>query len=328
MGEWIRLVLDFQNRAMLICIGNSPNRPNCKSRATMTLSHPELWRLDCYNLICFGPGAPRNEEIFHKQSGNRVSFPLERVFEDTSPPLKDHYVRDPRGLVQLPTLVVKEFYSDPPLPARFSRLSNLSVEGNVVVFDYHHISDFLTSQEVYNEVVPYENARTHWAVKEGNLLEKLTALWYKRAIGERPKIFGLDEWPLVKREHIAVMMPYAHAFDPVYEAIKGACAKVRCSPLRVDEIYGTNWVVKDIFTTIDTGRLVICDITGRNPNVLYEVGIAHARNVEVVLITQNDDDVPFDLRHIRYVRYSTDVAGLEKLEFDLVQTIESALRTA
>ena len=124
------------------------------------------------------------------------------------------------------------------------------------------------------------------------------------------------------------MMPYALEFAPVYESIKRACAKVRCEPLRVDEIYGTNPVVKDIFTTIDTGKLVICDITGRNPNVLYEVGIAHARNVDVVLITQNEGDVPFDLQHIRNLRYSTDVDGLAKLESDLIQTIQSALSMA
>ena len=305
----------------------------------MTLSHPELWRLDCYNLICYGTFDPPNEEIIQKPSG-QASFERRRLFEFTSPDLKQRYGADLSALAELPALVVAECalnarYPDyPVVPARFSYLHNIRQVGGDVIFDYRHISSLLTSQEVFTSILPVtgkgitENHRTHWAVKGGNLIEKLTALWDKRAVDEKPKIFGLDEWPLVKREHIAVMMPYATEFASVYEAIKGACAKVRCKPLRVDKIYGTNWVVKDIFTTIDTGRLVICDITGRNPNVLYEVGIAHARNVEVVLITQNDDDVPFDLRHIRYVRYSTDVAGLAKLETDLVQTIESALRTA
>lgn len=307
----------------------------------MTLSHPELWRLDCYNLICFSANAPRNEDIFRTPSGE-ASFDRVRLFEYTSPELVQRYGGNIAALAELPTLVVAECalnarYPDyPGVPARFSYLNNIRQVGVDVIFDYRHISSLLTSKEVFTSILPasqsgrrsVENSRTHWAVKEGNLLEKLTALWNRRANSEKPKIFGLDEWPLVKGEHIAVMMPYATEFDPVYEAIKGACAKVRCSPLRVDEIYGTNWVVKDIFTTIDTGRLVICDITGRNPNVLYEVGIAHARNVEVVLITQNDDDVPFDLRHIRYVRYSTDAESLAKLETDLVQTIKSALSTA
>lgn len=290
-----------------------------------TINHPDLWQLDSYNLICCGRGSPRSEEIFHRQSGNGASFPLARVFEDTSTSLKGHYSQNLPRLAQLPTLVVKEFYSDSPLPARFSRLSNLRVEGYMVIFDYHHISGFLTSQEVYNEIVPYVNARTHWAVKEGNLIEKLTALWYKRAIGEKPKFFGLDEWPLGKRDHIAVMMPYFSEFDPVYEAIKQACAAVDCPALRVDEIYGTNLVVKDIFTTIDTSKLVICDITDKNPNVLYEAGIAYTRNVDVILLTQKSEDVPFNLGQVRYIQYFPNGEGLQKMKAELVKTIESAL---
>ena len=307
----------------------------------MTLNHPEFWRLDCYNLICFGATAPRNEEIFRMTSGES-SFERGRLFEWTSPELKQRYGDDIAALAELPTLVVAECslttrYPDyPGVPARFSYLRNIRQEGWDVIFDYRHISSRLTSQEVFTSILPApqhgrrstENHRTHWAVKEGNLLERLTALWNKRAISEKPKIFGLDDWPLVKGEHIAVMMPYAPAFDPVYAAIKGACTKVRRSPLRVDEIYGTNLVGKDIFTTIATSSLVICDITGRNPNVLYETGIAHAVNVDVVLITQNDDDVPSDLQHIRNLRYSTDVDGLAKLESALVQTLNSALSAA
>ena len=305
----------------------------------MTLNYPEFWRLDCYNLICFGTFDPPNEGIIQMPSGE-ASFRRGRLFEFTSPELKQRYGGDIAALAELPTLVVAECPLDPRnteypvVPARFSYLHNVRQVGRDVIFDYHHISSRLTSQEVFTSIVPVtgggitENYRMHWAVKEGNLLEKLTALWDKRAISEKPKMFGLDDWPLVKRDHIAVMMPYATEFDPVYAAIKGACTKVRRSPLRVDEIYGTNLVAKDIFTAIATSSLVICDITGRNPNVLYETGIAHARNVDVVLITQNEEDVPFDLRQIRHIPYSTDVAGLNKLEFDLVQTIQATLSAA
>lgn len=306
----------------------------------MTLNHPEFWRLDCYNLICFGPFAPSDEEIFRMTSGE-ASFDWGRVFECTSPELERRYSGNIARLAELPTLVVSECFLNTRhpeyvvVPARFSHLYNIRQVGGDVIFNYRHISGLLTSQEVFTSIFPVpqrsgitENHRTHWAVKGGNLIEKLTALWDKRAVDEKPKIFGLDEWPLVKRDHIAVMMPYASEFAPVYGAIKRACTKVRCKPQRVDEIHGTNLVAKDIFTAIATSSLVICDITGRNPNVLYETGIAHARNVDVVLITQNEEEVPFDLRQIRHIPYSTDVAGLNKLETDLVQTIKSALRTA
>lgn len=307
----------------------------------MTLNHPEIWRLDCYNLICFGTFDPPNEGIIQMPSG-QASFKGERIFEFTSQYLVERYSGNIAALAELPTLVVAECSLTtrnphfPVVPARFSHLRNIRQVGGDVIFDYRHISSRLTSQEVFTSIFPIpqhirgltENGRTHWAVKEGNLIEKLTALWDKRAVSEKPKVFGLDEWPLVKRNHIAVMMPYAPEFAPVYATIEGACAKVRCKPQRVDEIHGTNLVAKDIFTAIATSSLVICDITGRNPNVLYETGIAHAKNVDVVLITQNDADVPFDLRQIRYIRYSADVEGLAKLESDLVQTIQSALSAA
>ena len=304
----------------------------------MTLNHPELWQLDCYNLICFGNLAPREEEIFRNESG-QGSFERGRMFEYTSPALERLYGDNIAGLAQLPSLVVAECSlstshpEDAAVPARFSRLSNVRREGRDVIFDYRHLSSLLTSQEVFTSIFPItrrsgvtENFRTHWAVKEGNLIEKLAALWDKRAGSEKPKFFGLDQWPLVKSDHIAVMMPYSSAFDPVYEAIKQACAEVNYPTRRVDEIYGPNRIIEDVFTTIDTSKLVICDITGKNPNVLYEAGIAHTRNVDVILLTQKSDDVPFNLSQVRYIQYFPNAEGLQKMKGDLVKTIEAALR--
>ena len=48
---------------------------------------------------------------------------------------------------------------------------------------------------------------------------------------------------------------------------------------------------------------MICEITGRNPDVFDEAGIAHTLGREVILIIQSDNDVPFDLRHHRYGKY-------------------------
>jgi hypothetical protein len=62
---------------------------------------------------------------------------------------------------------------------------------------------------------------------------------------------------------------------------------------------------------------VICDCTGRNSNVFYEIGIAHTLGREVILITQSAADIPFDLRHLRYVLYSDTKAGLLVLQTQL-----------
>ena len=67
-------------------------------------------------------------------------------------------------------------------------------------------------------------------------------------------------------------------------------------------------------------------MTDRNPNVFYELGIAHALQKEVVLITQDINDVPFDLRHFRCVVYEDSIAGAESLTEGLKGTIEQILK--
>lgn len=138
-----------------------------------------------------------------------------------------------------------------------------------------------------------------------------------------PKAFNVEPWPLTRLGHVAVMMPFDAAFDSVYEAVGAACERLCLKPLRVDDIYGPTHIIDDVFRTIEQSQLVISDLTGRNPNVLYETGLAHARNRDVVMIVQNKDDVPFNLRHIRYVKYLPNVQGLEGLVVDLAKTIQA-----
>ncbi len=76
---------------------------------------------------------------------------------------------------------------------------------------------------------------------------------------------------------------------------------------------------------IDRSRVVICDCTGRNPNVFYEAGIAHTLGREVILITQSEHDVPFDLRHLRYVRYLNNAEGRRALIAALQNRMQTIL---
>jgi hypothetical protein len=71
--------------------------------------------------------------------------------------------------------------------------------------------------------------------------------------------------------------------------------------------------MQDVVSLIDRSAVVIADCTGRNPNVFYEIGIAHTLGREVILITQVDADIPFDLRHLRYVSYLNNGEGLNAL---------------
>jgi hypothetical protein len=109
------------------------------------------------------------------------------------------------------------------------------------------------------------------------------------------------------------MMPFDPRFDAVYETLQRAAeiAGLRCR--RADDIWENPLVIQDVVSLIDRSNVVICDCTGRNPNVFYEIGIAHTLGREVILITQAEADIPFDLRHLRYVRYLNNGEGLTAL---------------
>ena len=69
-------------------------------------------------------------------------------------------------------------------------------------------------------------------------------------------------------------------------------------------------IIQGVVSLISKAKVVICDLSGRNPNVFYEAGIAHAIGAGVILISQNQTDVPFDLQHIRYINYLPNAEGI------------------
>ena len=77
----------------------------------------------------------------------------------------------------------------------------------------------------------------------------------------------------------------------------------------------------DVFSAIAQSQAVVSDLTGRNPNVLYETGLAHALDKDVVTIVQNEQDVPFDLGHMRFLKYLPNNEGLEQLRMQLRESL-------
>ena len=103
-----------------------------------------------------------------------------------------------------------------------------------------------------------------------------------------------------------VLAPFEDPFDGYYHEILRPCvADAGFRPLRADEIFGTRHIIADIWESIQTADVIVAEMTGRNANVLYEVGLSHAVGKPVVMITQSMDDIPFDLRAIRCLVYST-----------------------
>lgn len=105
---------------------------------------------------------------------------------------------------------------------------------------------------------------------------------------------------------VFVLMPFDTAFTDVYQlGIKPACEKAGAYAERLDEQMFTENMLQRIYNQIAVAHIVVADMTGKNPNVFYEVGYAHALGKTVILLTQNKDDIPFDLKHYRHIVYQS-----------------------
>lgn len=291
-----------------------------------------------FNLIVRGD---ESDPVFDAGVGTYVNsqFPYDRMLEFTSSEARAKYEGDIPKLGSLPTLICAEGEDSAAL---FGKLSNVhfgdKVWGRtrvaVVKFTFQRLaggftfSDVVESDHISDLIHDWEFGRTHWAVKDGNLveavLETVSRISSKRLKEARPRHFRVEKWPLPVLRHIAVMMPFREDFDPVYNAIKSACDDQTMQAIRVDELKRSRIIVDDVYKTIIQSRLVICDFTGKNPNVAYEAGLAHALNREVIMIVQEAEDIGFDLRHRRYIRYSPTPRGLEELKSELSEYIRAA----
>lgn len=130
-----------------------------------------------------------------------------------------------------------------------------------------------------------------------------------------------------RNDVIAVMMPFSPAFEQVYSSIVRAGASTGLSVRRADQVWGHSTIIHDILELINHAAVVVCDLTGRNENVFYELGVAHAWGKPVVPITQSDTDVPADIRHHRYLPYLNNSEGRLDLETQLGKRLKTLLGT-
>ena len=124
------------------------------------------------------------------------------------------------------------------------------------------------------------------------------------------------------------MQPFADALGSYYESIfKPAISKAGLEAMRADaSIFGTGKIIDQIWRGINSATVLVAELTSKNPNVFYELGLAHALSKPVVLVSSNEDDVPFDLRHIRVIIYDqTDPFWGQKLIDKIADNIRSAI---
>lgn len=256
---------------------------------------------------------------FEWETGNGT-IGADRLFEHTDAAvvgkMKNGDEIDFAKLAALPCLFMTEGIGDEI--ARVGQVSNARKVGREITFDFTLARDVppLANDVIYEGrralgMDDWEFSRNHWAVKNVDLYRFLVGAIQPRR--SAPSVFTLPADEKVDASQLSAMMPFAAHFNDVYAAIKRAAEEsgLRCN--RVDDIWENHAIIQDVVGLIDRSRIVVCDCTGRNANVFYEAGIAHTLGREVILLTQSADDIPFDLRHLRYISYLNNGEGREAL---------------
>lgn len=116
---------------------------------------------------------------------------------------------------------------------------------------------------------------------------------------------GVDTNAKVDPEYVFVLMPFHPEFDKKYSVIERAVRKLgfRCS--RGDTNSVSSNIMSHILNEIFRAKLIIADVGTRNPNVFYELGIAHAIGKPVVMISESESQIPFDISSTRILFYNT-----------------------
>lgn len=123
----------------------------------------------------------------------------------------------------------------------------------------------------------------------------------------------------VEDKLITCLMPFHKNFDKLYANIKNTCAMQHYHCIRSDEKFITGNILKYTVELILKSQVLIAVLDGRNPNVFYEIGIAHSIGKNVILLSDYSrmGDIPFDLQSNRLIFYKSPQDLQDKLSKSL-----------
>lgn len=113
----------------------------------------------------------------------------------------------------------------------------------------------------------------------------------------------------MKKFKIFVIMPFDIEFNAIYKLIIDISNDPKFNQyfevFRADDLLNQQNILIDIVESISNSNLIIAELTGLNPNVFYELGLSHGLKKDVILLTQDIKELPFDLKSYRVISYST-----------------------
>lgn len=168
--------------------------------------------------------------------------------------------------------------------------------------------------------------------------QKMYAELKRRDLAEKKEgLFIQPLWDInvsrVDNALVFFLMPFANDSSPSHikalnrifqDVLRVAVeSELAMSVRRADDIYDIKPIMQSVWDSILEARIVVADLTDRNPNVFYEAGLADALGKDLVLLAQHEDDIPFDLRHRRVIIYDVAYPGPDKLKTALLQTLRN-----
>ena len=140
---------------------------------------------------------------------------------------------------------------------------------------------------------------------------------FLNSLGLNNSDFEIDE------RRVFALTPFNSEYLSDFDAIKDVCDSLKLVCVRGDEEYVPNDILIFILRQVVTSRLIVANITGRNPNVMYELGVAHALGKPTIIISKNFTDIPFDLKSKRIVIYESYNDLFEKLRNSITDLLVS-----
>ena len=278
-------------------------------------------------------------------SSDLVKFDIDRLFEHTINYAQNNFISDREVIIwdkviKHPALFLTELQSRDTdnIDGYFGVITSVHEQSSLVeigVDRYCSIRLDRSNEPLMSELdidPRFEVHRTHWAMKSIDLCSVLTKhrLIHESialTINNRLKgtgisanlqsrftnrYFHINDYEL-ESDLVCVMFPFNEVFERVKHTILKACQRydLVCKDARdVDE---NPKISDDIYHLIVKSSIVICDISCQNPNVLYEMGLCHALDKTVIVITSTPEKIPFDVHGYRHIPYERTTNGLNLL---------------
>jgi len=95
--------------------------------------------------------------------------------------------------------------------------------------------------------------------------------------------------------------------------------------MRADDVADPGLIMQQIVDTTVTAEVVIADLTGLNPNVLYELAVRHETGRPVITIAESGTSLPFDVNQVRTIFFDhTDLRSVNETKQRIIEQLHAA----